>query len=115
MKIFSDENFFINFILINSELILYERLDKKLLNDYISSIKVWPDYSPDGGKSILQHKDILFPINLEAWRIKAFLRESSTYSFSYVPPGAETGFHSDSNRNHRSWCVGTYADRDEDM
>lgn len=74
------------------------KYNRKLLNDYISSIKVWPDYSPDGGKSILQHKDILFPINLEAWRIKAFLRESSTYSFSYVPPGAETGFHSDSNR-----------------
>ena len=74
------------------------KYNRKLLNDYISTIKIWPDYSPDNGKSVLQHKDILFPINIEVWRIKAFLRESSTYSFSWVPPGAKTGYHSDSNR-----------------
>jgi hypothetical protein len=74
------------------------KYNKKLLNDYVSSIETWPSYSIKGGKYFSEFKDILFPINLEAWRIKAFLKESSTYSFSYVPPGAETGYHSDYTR-----------------
>jgi hypothetical protein len=40
----------------------------------------------------------VFPISIEAIRIKNRLLDSTTYSFSYVPPGDETGYHTDSTR-----------------
>ena len=71
----------------------YNRL---MLNDYVESIDTWPEYISNN--TILEHKDILFPLNSEAYRIKTLLHKSTTYSFSCVPPHTETGFHSDSNR-----------------
>jgi hypothetical protein len=59
----------------------------------------WPDYTNDRGKTFFStHKDILFPINIEAIKIKNTLLESTTFSFSYVPPGHETGWHTDYTR-----------------
>lgn len=72
--------------------------NREVLQQYISSIDVWPSYSPDGGNIILDHKDILFPINIEAYKIKGQLLESTTYSFSWVPPNSETGYHTDKTR-----------------
>lgn len=74
------------------------KYNKKLLYDSVSKISVWPFYSPDNGKTVLQHKDILFPVDSEALRIKGLIRESSTYSFSLVPPNHSTGMHTDKNR-----------------
>lgn len=72
--------------------------NREILQQYISLIDVWPSYSPDGGNIILDHKDILFPINIEAYKIKGQLLESTTYSFSWVPPRSETGYHTDKTR-----------------
>lgn len=72
--------------------------NRTILKNMIDRIKIWPVYSPDLGNTILDHKDILFPINLEAYRIKSLLLESTLFSFSWVPPMSETGYHSDSNR-----------------
>lgn len=72
--------------------------NRELLQQIVNRIKIWPSYSPDSGKTTLDHKDILFPVNLEAYRIKNFLLESTLYSFSWVPPMTETGYHTDSNR-----------------
>lgn len=72
--------------------------NRKVLQDCVSSIDIWPSYSPDGGKTVLDHKDILFPINIEAYKIKGSLLDSTTYSFSWVPPHSETGYHTDATR-----------------
>lgn len=74
------------------------KYNKELLYDTVSNIKVWPFYSPDNGKTVLQHKDILFPVDAEALRIKTLIRESTSYSFSLVPPKQSTGMHTDKNR-----------------
>lgn len=72
--------------------------NRQILNDIINRIKIWPLYSPDNGKTVLEHKDILFPANLEAYRIKSLILESTVFSFSWVPPKKETGYHTDANR-----------------
>jgi hypothetical protein len=72
--------------------------NREILKECIERIDIWPEYSPDKGNTILDHKDILFPINIEAYKIKNSLLESTTYSFSWVPPFSETGFHTDATR-----------------
>lgn len=73
--------------------------NRKYIENTISRIKNWPIYSSDRGKTFFStHRDIYFPINAEAIKIKNKLTESTTFSFSYVPPGHETGWHSDYNR-----------------
>jgi hypothetical protein len=73
--------------------------DRELLYEICHGIKQWPRYTSDGGQTFFStHRDIVFPINLEAIRIKNRLLESTTYSFSYVPPGHETGWHTDYTR-----------------
>lgn len=72
--------------------------NREILKHMIGRIKVWPMYSPDSGQTFLDHRDILNPINLEAYRIKSLILESTLFSFSWVPPMTETGYHSDGNR-----------------
>lgn len=72
--------------------------NRDILQHMIERITVWPMYSPDSGHTFLDHRDILNPINLEAYRIKSLILESTLFSFSWVPPLTETGYHSDSNR-----------------
>ena len=72
--------------------------NRQVLQQCVQRINIWPSYSPDNGKTILDHKDILFPINIEAYKIKGQLTESTTYSFSWVPPHSETGYHTDKTR-----------------
>ena len=62
------------------------------------SVRIWPSYSLDGGKTLIGTKDVLFPLNVEACRIKNRLMLSTTYSFSYIPPLKETGWHTDERR-----------------
>jgi hypothetical protein len=47
--------------------------NRQILNDIVSRIEIWPLYSPANGKTVLEHKDILFPANLEAYRIKSLI------------------------------------------
>jgi hypothetical protein len=72
--------------------------NRTVLQQCVESIDIWPAYSPDAGKTVLAHKDILFPINIEAYKIKGSLLDSTTYSFSWVPPNSETGYHTDATR-----------------
>ena len=73
--------------------------NKEYLYECCQSIKHWPLYSNDRGKTLFsEHKDIVFPLNVEAIKIKNKLLHTSTYSFSYIPPGHETGWHSDFTR-----------------
>lgn len=73
--------------------------NREYLYECCLDIKHWPIYSNDRGKTLFsEHKDIVFPLNVEAIKIKNKLLHTSTYSFSYVPPGHETGWHSDSTR-----------------
>lgn len=73
--------------------------NREYLYECCQSIKHWPLYSNDRGKTLFsEHKDIVFPLNVEAIKIKNKLLHTSTYSFSYIPPGHETGWHSDLTR-----------------
>jgi len=73
--------------------------DREFLYETISDIKHWPQYTADRGKTFFStHRDIVFPVSIEAIRIKNRLLDSTTYSFSYVPPGHETGWHTDFTR-----------------
>ena len=73
--------------------------NREYLYECCLDIKHWPIYSNDRGKTLFsEHKDIVFPLNVEAIKIKNKLLHTSTYSFSYVPPGHETGWHSDFTR-----------------
>lgn len=73
--------------------------NREYLYECCLDIKHWPLYSNDRGKTLFsEHKDIVFPLNVEAIKIKNKLLHTSTYSFSYVPPGHETGWHSDFTR-----------------
>jgi hypothetical protein len=73
--------------------------NREYLYECCLDIKHWPLYSNDRGKTLFsEHKDIVFPLNVEAIKIKNKLLYTSTYSFSYVPPGHETGWHSDFTR-----------------
>jgi len=73
--------------------------NREYLYECCLDIKHWPIYSNDRGKTLFStHKDIVFPLNIEAIKIKNKLLHTSTYSFSYVPPGHETGWHSDFTR-----------------
>jgi hypothetical protein len=73
--------------------------NRQFLYECCLDIKQWPIYTNDRGKTLFSHhKDIVFPLNVEAIKIKNKLLHTSTYSFSYVPPGHETGWHSDYTR-----------------
>jgi hypothetical protein len=73
--------------------------NREYLFECCQSIKHWPLYSNDRGKTLFsEHKDVVFPLNVEAIKIKNKLLHTSTYSFSYIPPGHETGWHSDFTR-----------------
>lgn len=73
--------------------------NRQFLFDTCKELIHWPKYTNDRGKTFFStHRDILFPINIEAIRIKNTLLESTTFSFSYVPPGHETGWHTDYTR-----------------
>lgn len=73
--------------------------NREYLYECCLDIKCWPLYTNDRGKTLFSHhKDIVFPLNVEAIKIKNKLLHTSTYSFSYVPPGHETGWHSDFTR-----------------
>jgi len=73
--------------------------NKQLLAKTVARIKNWPMYSADRGKTFFStHRDIYFPINAEAIKIKNSLIQSTTFSFSCVQPGNQTGWHFDANR-----------------
>lgn len=73
--------------------------NKKALQHSCKNIKSWPYYSIDNGKSNLNVAyDILWPMNIEAYRIKNMLMLTTNWSFSYIPPGSETGWHTDKTR-----------------
>jgi hypothetical protein len=73
--------------------------NREFLYETCKDLVHWPEYTNDRGKTFFStHKDILFPINIEAIKIKNTLLESTTFSFSFVPPGHETGWHSDYTR-----------------
>lgn len=73
--------------------------NREFLYNTIKRIKNWPIYSSDRGKTFFStHRDIYFPANAEAIKIKNKLLGTTTYSFSHVPPNHETGWHSDLNR-----------------
>jgi hypothetical protein len=73
--------------------------NRQLIYEKIQRIRYWPMYSADRGKTFFSnHRDIYFPIHAEAIRVKNSLIESTTYSFSWVPVGHQTGWHSDANR-----------------
>jgi hypothetical protein len=75
------------------------KYDRKFLYNTISRIRNWPIYSADRGKTFFStHSDIYFPANAEAIKIKNSLLNTTTFSFSFVPPGHETGWHRDLNR-----------------
>lgn len=79
--------------------------NKDFLYNSCLKIQNWPIYSNDRGKTFFStHKDILFPINIEAYKIKNKLQTTTTFSFSYVPPGHETGWHSDFTRGCTLIC-----------
>lgn len=72
--------------------------NRDYLFETVKSIKFWPAYADPSSDFMTAHKDILFPINIEAIKIKNSLLRSTTFSFSVVPPGHETGWHTDKNR-----------------
>jgi len=73
--------------------------NKKALMHSCENAKSWPYYSIDGGTTDLNVAyDILWPMNIEALRIKNMLLATTNWSFSYVTPGHETGWHTDSTR-----------------
>lgn len=73
--------------------------NRQYLLDTVRRIQHWPSYTQDRGKTFFStHKDIYFPVNVEAIKIKNLLTRSTTFSFSWVPPKEETGWHTDFNR-----------------
>lgn len=79
--------------------------NKEFLYDICVDITHWPMYSNDRGKTLFStHRDIVFPVNIEAYRIKNKLLTTTTFSFSYVPPGHDTGWHTDFTRGCTLIC-----------
>lgn len=75
------------------------KYNREFLHNTIRRIKNWPVYSADRGKTFFStHRDIYFPANAEAIKIKNTLLGTTTFSFSHIPPNHETGWHSDQNR-----------------
>jgi hypothetical protein len=73
--------------------------DKKALQHACENMRSWPYYSTDQGVTDLGGThDILWPMNIEALRIKNMLVETTNWSFANMPPGGETGWHTDSTR-----------------
>lgn len=73
--------------------------DKKSLQYACENMHSWPYYSTDNGKTDLNVAyDVLWPMNIEAYRIKNMLAETTNWSFSYILPKGETGWHTDSTR-----------------
>jgi hypothetical protein len=63
------------------------------------NIKSWPYYSNDNGHTrLVGTHDVLWPMNVEAYRIKNMLMESTNWSFSFIEPGSQTGWHTDKTR-----------------
>jgi len=74
------------------------KYNREYLFDTVQKIVHWPAYADPNIAFRTAHRDILFPIDMEAIKIKNSLLTSTTYSFSVVPPGHETGWHTDKNR-----------------
>ena len=72
--------------------------DKNALQYACKNMKTWPYYSTDNGKDLNVAYDVLWPMNIEAYRIKNMLLETTNWSFSYIKPGGETGWHTDATR-----------------
>ena len=79
--------------------------DREYLHWVCKNIKHWPMYSADRGKTFFSdHNDIFFPANVEAIKVKNKILHSTTFSFSFVPPGKETGWHVDEFRGCTLMC-----------
>jgi len=74
------------------------KYNREYLFDTVRQITHWPAYADPNTAFKTSHRDILFPIDMEAIKIKNSILTSTTYSFSVVPPGHETGWHTDKNR-----------------
>lgn len=73
--------------------------DKAALQYACKNMRSWPYYSIDNGKTDLNVAyDTLWPMNIEAYRIKNMLVETTNWSFSYILPAGETGWHTDTTR-----------------
>ena len=73
--------------------------DKKALQYACENMRSWPYYSTDAGKTDIKASyDVLWPSNIEAYRIKNMLLASTNWSLAFIPPKYETGWHTDATR-----------------